>query len=173
MMCLDCFEYEQRWLPEMITFPPLPARSGPSLSDANLLTIPPEIRSQIYGYLVHRKTFRNSKHNFKLRGVHSSLSILLTCRRINIEATKLIYEHNTFRICLPFDGLCTQPPLTRTAAFIQNLDFSMDTQNYASASRPQIETLIRLFEARFPAETPADRSRRMCYITFKDSELIW
>lgn len=91
---------------------PIPQQPKPQPS-AGLLTIPLEIRYEIYAYLLHVPSYSRftSPSSSSKDAVHTA--ILLANRQINREATAFLYEDNTF---LAHASLLTSFPRLRPNA---------------------------------------------------------
>ncbi|KAK3064396.1 hypothetical protein LTS18_007544, partial [Coniosporium uncinatum] len=91
------------------TTPPQPPQE-PREPSPSLLTLPPELRLQIYSHLfapAHCAGYQDLIRRDFLTRTRLSLSLLLTCRLLHHEASTLAFSRTTFRLPVPEHGAST------------------------------------------------------------------
>ena len=135
--------------------PPHSGHKNPSIQDntsqSEFMSLPREVRLLFYPYLFTGKTFSNDTRNLRpsqldrihykdseARVIPQSLSILLVCRKLNIEATYVLYCKSSCKFILHIDaiGLLDRfsiPPATQRTS-IQRLEIVIRLEEYAALS---------------------------------------
>jgi hypothetical protein len=149
------------------------------------LNLPHEVRLLIYAHLLHPTVYSNNvkglrykhlgRHYYKsgeTRIVPTSLSLLLTSRLINIEATYFLYRNSgcTFRLYIGAVGIAEQysAPLStqRTMSLVQKLEIDINIKDYAHLPS---STLTKW---RTQLENFSSGSRECCRITLSGKSLF-